>query len=345
MNPALQIIDPTRRPDWDDLLLSGNKYSFFHSSAWATVLSESYRYRPLFFTLFYHDRLLGLIPLMEVRSILTGRRGVSLPFTDECEPIIDQEGHFDSLMNHIIDYGKEKRWKTVELRGGNAFFDGIRPATWFYGHTLALERESGRTFRSFKGSTRRNIRKAIKENVRVHFSHSMQSVREFYRLNTLTRKLHGLPPQPLSFFRNVHKHIISQKKGIVVLASSEGRYIAGAVYFHFGSQAIYKYGASEREYQFKRPNNRIMWEAIKWYAEKGFESLSFGRTEPKNNGLLQFKRGWGAQEAVLRYYTYDLREGSYVADHSNIGRLSPIFRKMPAPLLNLVGSLLYRHVG
>lgn len=345
METTPQIVDPTRYPGWDDLILSSGKYSFFHSSAWAKVLSESYGYRPLFFTLFHHDRLLSLIPVMEVRSILTGRRGVSLPFSDDCEPILHNKEHFETLLNDIIQYGDKRGWKTVELRGGDEFLDGISPAKWFYGHTLDLGRDPDIIFRSFKGSTRRNIKKAVKENVPVYISHSLDSVREFYRLNTLTRKDHGIPPQPFSFFKNVHKYIISKKKGFVVLALFEGKNIAGAVYFHFGRRAIYKYGASSREYQNKRPNNRVMWEAIRWYAEKGFESFSFGRTGPENKGLLQFKQGWGAIETVLRNYKYDLRKGSYVVDHSKIESLSPIIRRMPVPLLNMVGSLLYRHVG
>jgi len=345
METTPQIVDPTRYPGWDDLILSSEKYSFFHSSAWAKVLSESYGYRPLFFTLFHHDRLLSLIPVMEVRSILTGCRGVSLPFSDDCEAILDDKEHFETLLNDIIQYGDKRGWKTVELRGGNEFLDGVSPAKWFYYHTLDLGRDPDTIFRGFKGSTRRNIKKAVKENVPVHISHSLDSVREFYRLNTLTRKDHGIPSQPFSFFKNVHKYIISRKKGLVVLASFEGKNIAGGVYFHFGRRAIYKYGASTREYQHKRPNNRVMWEAIRRYAENGFESFSFGRTGPENKGLLQFKRGWGAREAVLRYYKYDLREGSYVVDHSKIESFSPIFRRMPVPLLNMIGSLLYRHIG
>lgn len=345
MNLTPQIVDPTKHPGWDDLILSNRKYSFFHSSAWAKVLSDSYGYRPLFFTLFHDERLLSLIPVMEVKSILTGRRGVSLPFSDYCVPIIHEKRHFENILNDIIKYGTKRRWKYVELRGGNEFLDTISPASWFYWHTLDLGRDADTIFRGFKGSTRRNIKKAIRENVQVHISHSLDSVREFYRLNAITRKHHGLPPQPFFFFKNVHKHIISRGKGFVVLASFGGRNIAEAVYFHFGRKAIYKYGASERSFQNKRPNNLVMWEAIKWYSEKGFESFSFGRTEPENNGLLQFKRGWGTREKVVRYYKYDLRKDSFVVDHSKPETFSPIFRKMPVPLLNLLGSMLYRHVG
>ena len=37
---------------------------------------------------------------------------------------------------------------------------------------------------------------------------SFESIKDFYRLNCLTRRMHGLPPQPFSFFKKIHEHII-----------------------------------------------------------------------------------------------------------------------------------------
>ncbi|MBW2048191.1 MAG: GNAT family N-acetyltransferase [Deltaproteobacteria bacterium] len=345
MKITSQIVDPTRYPGWDELILLNPEYSFFHSSAWAKTLSESYAYIPVFFTIFQNKAPVSIIPLMEVKSILTGRRGVSLPFSDYCPPIIREKGHFEIVLDDMVKYGTKNGWKYLELRGGHEFLGNFSPANRFYRHVLDLERDSDTIFHAFKGSTRRNIRKALKENLRVSISHSLTSVMEFYRLNSITRKDHGLPPQPRSFFENVHNYIISKGKGIVVLASFRGRNIAGAIFFHFGRRAIYKYGASERAFQSKRPNNLVMWEAIKWYSERGFESISFGRTEPENTGLLQFKRAWGTREEVLRYYRYDFRARSFVVNIPQTQAFAPIFRRMPIPLLNLLGSFLYRHVG
>lgn len=288
---------------------------------------------------------MDLVPVMEVNSILTGRRGVSLPFSDDCEPVMCRKEHFDDMLGDIILYGTENRWKSVELRGGKGFLDGHRPAEMFYGHTLRLDPGAESLLGLFKSGTRRNIRKAIKEDVQVRISHSLDSVKQFCRLNAFTRRDHGLPPQPFFFFRNVHRHIISQRRGMIVLASSGRDTIAGAVFFHMGRRAVFKYGASLRSRQHMRPNNRVMWEAIRWYADNGFESISLGRTSPTHEGLLQFKRGWAAREEIVPYYRYDLARRSFVEGEQGIGMFSSIFRKMPLPLLRGVGYLVYRHVG
>ena len=169
---------------------------------------------------------------------------------------------------------------------------------------------------------------------------------EFCRLNTITRKDHGLPPQPRHFFQGVQDQIISKNMGFIVLASFRGAAIAANVYFCFGDQVIYKYGASDRTYQHLRANNLVMWEAIKWACDKGYKTLCFGRTEPENQGLRQFKTGWGAREYLIKYYRYDLQKDTFIKAPEIVNPFyKKLFSKLPIPALNMLGRILYRHMG
>src|SRR3972149_8867399 len=141
----LKVINPLDYPEVDKLFLSTRDYSFFHSSAWARVLYESYGYRPLYFTLINDRRLLALIPCMEIKSILTGKRAVSLPFTDYCEPILSpllekesegSENPLSMILNDLISYGKKSEWKFLELRFGVSLLQQIHPSCTSYGHTI-----------------------------------------------------------------------------------------------------------------------------------------------------------------------------------------------------------------
>jgi len=349
MRQELEIINPLNYPGWDELVLSTKNYSFSHSSNWARVLHESYGYKPLYFAMIDTGRILALISCMEIKSILTGKRAVSLPFTDYCEPIIEQgfsDETFHPLLNKLVAYGKKASWNSIELRCQISLSQQVSPSYTCYGHTLDVSKKEDETFSALRDSTRRNIRKAIKDGVKVGIFNSLDSVREFYRLNCLTRRDHGLPPQPFRFFEKVYEHVLSKDKGFVALSSYEDTYIAGAIYFHFGENAIYKYGASDRNYQHLRANNLVMWEAIKWYSQNGYKSFCFGRTEPENDGLLQFKRGWGAQERSVPYYKYDIKRERFVSEASRLsGGRKKIFHRMPIPLLRIAGSVLYRHIG
>jgi hypothetical protein len=346
-NLSLQIIDPTRYEGWDDLLLSTTGYSFFHSSEWARVLVESYGYTPKYFTIVEDSKLMALMPLMEVNSLLTGRRGVSLPFTDYCSPIMANGMPFKSLFDEIIKSGKNSGWKSLELRSARDFLPPTTlPSLTYLGHTLDLSESEGEVLSNFRDSTKRNVLKALKEGVEVKIEHSLESVNEFYRLNCMTRKEHGLPPQPFHFFKKIYDHVISKDLGMVVLASVGRENVAGAIYFHLGEKAVFKYGASNKKFQHLRANNLVMWEAIKWYSQNSYKSLCFGRTEPENQGLLQFKSGWGTTEQHIHYYQYDFKKGSFVRGSSKVtGFHNKIFRNIPIPISNKIGALLYKHVG
>ncbi|MBS3917355.1 MAG: peptidoglycan bridge formation glycyltransferase FemA/FemB family protein [Deltaproteobacteria bacterium] len=346
MDDSIQIINPTQHKGWEDLILSHPEASFFHSSAWARVLSESYGYVPKYFAMIRNEKLVSLLPVMEVNSLFTGKRGVSLPFTDYCEPIVGPEVSLDDLLNCVVDTGKRSDWKSLELRIGQKALPNRRIALKYLGHELKLGQDEERLLSGFRDSTRRNIRKAIGEGVEVKSSNTTEGMKEFYRLNSLTRKEHGLPPQPYRFFVKVLEHIISRDLGQVYLASRAGKNIAGAIYFHFNGKAYYKYGASDKNYQHLRPNNLVMWEAIRCYSGNGTRSLCMGRTEPDHEGLLQFKSGWGTTEQPIRYYRYDFKKGSFVSGSSKVtGFHNKIFKNMPIPILNKIGALLYKHVA
>ena len=342
-----RLVDPLQSESgqrWDGLAKSATNATVFHTSAWAKVLAESYRYRPAYMIFDHGNGTEMLLPMMEVKSIITGTRGVSLPFTDYCETLTTGGPSLVELPEQIKEYARGRGWKSIEFRG----FTGIdaAPSASYYGHILSLTPNADVLFAGMTGSTRRNVRKAIKEGVEISTSDSEESVKKYYRLHCVTRKRQGVPPQPYSFFRNIHKRLIAEDNGFVVLASKGGVVIAGAVYLSFGKRAMYKFGASKYEYQNLRANSLVMWEAIKKLQRSGFQSLCFGRTDLHRTGLRRFKMGFGAAERVINYHKLDMRTSTFVKPSSSTSeRYESIFKAMPVPLLRMAGAILYRHVG
>jgi lipid II:glycine glycyltransferase (peptidoglycan interpeptide bridge formation enzyme) len=242
-------------------------------------------------------------------------------------------------------YGRQAGWKHLELRGGDGFLQHEPTSAELLAHTLELSADEAGVIGRFKPNIRRNIRKAEKEGVQVKLERSLESVAAFYKLNCGTRRHHGLPPQPWSFFRNLYEHVIASGKGFVALAEYQNRWVAGAVFAFYRDQAIYKYGASDRGFQHLRSNNLVMWEAIRWCCRNKIRSFSFGRTEPENEGLVQFKRGWGTTENKLEYFNYSLKADRFIAGKSSAKASYEVFKMLPCAMSRFAGSLLYRHVG
>jgi hypothetical protein len=342
----LQTLNPLDRPDWDDLLAPFPGASIFHTAAWARTLVDGYGYAPRYVAAMEQGRLAALLPLMEVSSWLTGRRGVSLPFTDYCEPLYTHDAARRAVIDEAMRIGAGAGWKHIEFRSEECFGPEAAPSLTYWRHTVALETGEEAMFARLKGTVRTAIRKAIGEGVKVEMLTTLEAVRDFSRLNDLTRRAHGLPPQPFSFFRSLHRNVIAGGSGVVARATIEGRPVGACVYFFRGPRAIYKYGASDRAFQHLRANDLVMWEAMRWLAGRGCTAMSMGKTAKDNDGLRRFKLGWGATESELRYFKYDFRAKAFAEDHDAIaGWHNAVFRRMPLPLSRVAGALLYRHMA
>ena len=341
----LQIVNPLEIPNWDDLVLATGKGSFFHSSAWARVLHESYGYKPVYFTYRENGNMLGLMPFMEVDSCLTGKRGVSLPFSDYCQPLCNSKEDFQRMVLGVKKYAKEAGWRYIEWRDAGSFLGEEKDCSRYYVHSLRLEGELESILAGFRGSTRRNIKKALRTGVSVDILNSYDSVKEYYRMHRITRKEHGFPPQPFKFFEKIFEHVVATMKGIVVLASYRGVPVAGAIFLYSGDEAIFKYGASDSKCHYLRPNNLVMWEAIKWCKANSFMKLNFGRTRFEDRGLMQFKNGWGTKREVVKYHQYKPGKGAFMRDPGRLEKAGRFMGRLPSPIFNLVGALFYRHVG
>jgi lipid II:glycine glycyltransferase (peptidoglycan interpeptide bridge formation enzyme) len=341
-----KIISPVEILNWEELILQHPDYSFFHSSYWSKILQYTYNYKPYYFVITKDNILKAAIPLMLVESFITGKRAVCLPFSDYCQPLISDEISFNELFNEILKLGKSKKLKYLELRGGNKYFPDVEASTFDYIHNLDITLGEEKLFKNFSSNTKRNIRKAINEGVTVEISNSKSAMEDYYVMNCITRKKHGLPPQPKKFFDNLLKLVLSQNKGFIAIGKHNNMIIAGAVYLHIGNKALYKFGASIVEYQNLRANNLVMWEAIKYYSTKGFESFCFGRTEPDNEGLRKFKLGWGTTEEIFNTYRYNYTTNNFeYIKTKTFGAHNKFFNKMPLPALKIFGSIFYKHYG
>ena len=108
---AVRFVDPCSETDWDPMVISHPGHTFFHSAAWAKVLVETYGFLPCYPALFDGSRLQALLPMMEASSWLNGRRGVSLPFTDECAPLVTDPTDAPLLLAAAQERGEHRKWK------------------------------------------------------------------------------------------------------------------------------------------------------------------------------------------------------------------------------------------
>ncbi|HEU0207759.1 MAG TPA: GNAT family N-acetyltransferase [Candidatus Udaeobacter sp.] len=337
-----RFVDPRIGPEWDRLVGSHPDAGIFHSSAWARVLCGTYGHTPFYFHLFDGNRTVALLPLLEVSASLTGRRGISLPFSDFCSPLFFDDGARSFLLTELSHLTRAKNWKFFELRGGPPPHATAIPFATFYGHQIDLQHGAPELFGRLASSVRGAIRKATKNSVVAEISCTPESLSMFYRLHLRTRRRHGLPPQPFKFFLNIQKELIDNDLGFIVLARAASRTVAAAMFFRSGGTALYKYAASDERYQQLRGSDLVLWEGIQFLINKGAENVHLGRTSLENRGLRRFKLGWAVTEQMLHYFRFDVGRNSWLSSTSLPGTWHKrVFGRLPLKINQLAGAMIY----
>jgi CelD/BcsL family acetyltransferase involved in cellulose biosynthesis len=341
-------LNPLQDPRWQRLVDRHARASVFHTTCWLEALRRTYGYEPVVYTTTpLGKELSNGIVFCLIRSWLSGGRLVSLPFSDHCEPLASGD-ELAELMDWLRTSRPRKRWKYVELRpvsaDGVAHKRDVTKSESFSLQVLDLRPSLDTLFHNFhKSCVQRKIHRAERENLAYNEGRSDDLLRKFYDLLLLTRRRHGLPPQPLVWFCNalacLGAHVL------IRIASKENQPIAGIVTIHYKDTLVYKYGASDSRFNNLGGNSLLFWRAIQDAKRDGLLKFDFGRSETENSGLVTFKENWGALSSPLEYYRLPARPSFHLNSVWRTRLAKSVFSMMPDSVFAATGKLLYRHIG
>lgn len=349
MSTTIYQIDPLHDSRWPEFVDRHPHASVFHSSEWLQSLRKTYGYRALVFT---PDPpgvpLTSGIVACQVDSWLTGRRLVSLPFSDHCEPLVDNAKDLQSLLIELKSR-QSGRWKYVEIRPRSIWgsdeenHTGFGGAGQYFLHTLDLRPALEDLYRALHYSVRRNIRRAEREGLIYEEGRSERLLNKFYRLLLMTRRRHQLPPQPMSWFRNLISCLDERLK--FRMASKDGQPVASIVTLRYKQTLVYKYGCSDARFHSLGGVSLLFWRAIQEAKQEGLEEFDLGRSDSDQTGLITFKDHWGSSRSTLTYFRYP-RTDLHLARESRRMRFAKrVLGHFPDGILAVTGRLFYKHMG
>jgi len=349
---SVYLVDPLVDPRWDALLLHHRRASVFQTRGWLSALRGTYGYNPVVFsTSAPGGPLENGLPFCDVRSCITGRRLVSLPFSDHCDPLVNSAAEEADILAHVREHIGRKRCSYAELRSLSTeepeglAASGLRPSEKFHLHMLSLDAPLDTLFRELhKDSIQRKVRRAQREELGYETGRSESLLRKFYQLLLRTRRRHCLPPHPLQWFRHL---IASMGDQLTIrVASKFDRPVAAILTLSFKNTVTYKYGCSDERFNNLGGTPFLFWKTIQEAKDQGMSQLDLGRSEVDNAGLVRFKERLGASRIDLTYYR--LASGAVprmLPNSRSTQFLKRFVRHIPDAFLVAAGRLLYRHIG
>jgi len=346
-NPLLDV-------RWDPFLSKHPRASLFHSSPWLKALNKTYGYEVVGYTTSAPgDELENAIVFCRVESWLTGRRLVSLPFSDHCEPLVDRPEDLKTLVASLEDETRQEKWHYIEMRPLTplaAVTASLQMAATDYTfHEIDLRPELTTLFENLhKDSIQRKIRRAKREKLCYEEGNSEALLNDFYRLVTVTRRRHCLPPQPKQWFRNLMTYFGNALK--LRIARKDGEALAAMLTVRHKETLVYKYGGSDARFNKFGSMHLLYWTSIQDAKACGLRYFDLGRTDADQFGLITFKTRWGATNKPLKYVRYipDNEIGQAFDLSRSKARSAPardLLAHLPNGLVSLLGRALYKHIG
>jgi CelD/BcsL family acetyltransferase involved in cellulose biosynthesis len=351
---AVYTINPLTDRRWSAFIERHPKSSIFHHTGWLAALWKTYGHKPLVLTTSAPgEELHNGLAYCEVKSWLTGKRLVSLPFSDYCDPLADSSESYTELLAHYAElslpfykYAAIRPLDPVYTPSSSSWTSGDQ----FVHHKLVLEPPSESIFKNLhKNCIQRKIKRAESAGLEYMKGRDEKLLQRFYELQIRTRRRHRIPPQPLQWFRNLLDCLGDRLTIRVALHS--GKPVAAILTLAHKYTVLYKYGCSDERFNSFGGMPFLFWKAIQEEKNDGMRVLDLGRSDTDNTGLIQFKDRLGAERTLITYWMYrpsspadTQRSWLSHAAHYLKPCLPSALLRLPRALLTIPSNFLYRHM-
>ncbi len=341
----LRTCDPCHDPAWRGLAerLDGD---VFHAPAWLRALRRGYGLAPVALLVPGPDGApRSGLATCELDDAL-GRRSIALPFSDYADPLLGAGADWEALVDTWP--GADRPGRIRCLRGGPPLADRRLEETgqaWW--HAVDLDRGEEELWSALHSTARRNVARARRAGVAVAPATDRVELRAFFEMHVeLRRTKYRLLAQPWAFFEALWEEFVERDAGTLLLARLDGRPVAGILLLEAFGKLYYKFNASAPGALEARPNDLLVWEALRLGRARGLRHLDFGVSDLDQPGLARYKRKFGAREArvvTLRRAGRPEPDARACELRGLLGRLTDALTApdVPAPVCERAGALLY----
>jgi serine/alanine adding enzyme len=351
----IRLFTPDIKEAWDSFVINTKGGTSYHLIGWKNVFEKTYRHKGYYFYAIENkehssNRIVGILPLILVKSMLFGSFLISLPVFDHVGVCADSEEVKNILIQKAIEIAEKERVNFVEFRQAGPFTSNSDPifndlAVKSHKITMHLElpNSSETLLSSFKAKLRSQIRKPIKEGCKFLIS-GVNQLENFYEVFSTNMRDLGTPVNSKSLFKNILEEFPEDSKIGVVL--KDGEPLAAGFVIGFKEKLQIPWASSIRKFNSLSPNMLLYWGILEYACNKGYRIFDFGRSSPEE-GTHKFKEQWGPKVAPLYWYYWVPHGGEKPElnpDNPKFKAFIKIWQNLPLPVANLIGPRIIKYL-
>jgi FemAB-related protein (PEP-CTERM system-associated) len=329
---------------WEGFAAAAPMATIFHGLAWGRAVERSLGQRRFYRCAWRGDRLVGILPLIHVRSRLFGSALVATGFGVYGGIVAADDAAAAALAQDAASLGAELGVAHVELRHLHPPAIGWPARSDFYFtfcRRLAASREAN--LKAIPRKKRADLRKAI-DNPALTVEVG-GDVATFFAIYAESLRNLGTPVLPRRFYAA----LVAELGDAVELSfvHGPGGPVAALMTFYFRDRVMPYYGGATAAARPLHAYDLLYWSLMERAGARGATLFDFGRSKA-GTGSYDYKTYWGFAPEPLHYHYRLVR----AAAPPDVNPLNPKYhllvetwRRLPLGVANAIGPLIARQLG
>jgi FemAB-related protein (PEP-CTERM system-associated) len=334
-------MDDAARPRWDAFVEACGDGTFFHLSAWASVLQAEMGCTSNFMYAERGGEIVGVMPLSRVRNVIAGDVLISTPFLAYGGPIGEPDA-VEALLDAACGLADKLGVDYLELRNRSPLASDWETKGLYVTFRKRLEPDLDANLQAIPRKQRAMVRKGMKAGLDVCWEHDLDT---FYAVFSESYRNLGTPVFGKSLFCRIAEAF--PERSWMTTIAKHGRPLSSVVSFVFRDEILPYYGGSIAAAREFAANDFMYWAVMERAVDVGLKTFDYGRSKI-DTGSYRFKKHWGFEPEPLAYQ-YRLVQSKELP---NLSPTNPkfqlpieVWKRLPVSVTRLVGPSIARRLA
>ena len=340
---SLHRLAPPDYPAWDAYVLAHPQATFFHRAGWQRIIETVFAHPTFFLYAQRAGRIVGVLPLAQVRSRLFGNALSSLPFAVYGGVLADDAAAAAVLEQEALRIAGELEVEHLEFRNLAAQHADWPTQDLYVTFRREIFADEEANLQAIPRKQRAMVRKGIKNALRSEIDTQVDRFFDLYADNV---HRHGTPAFPKKYFAALLSEFGADAE-VLIVSGPDGRALSGVLSFYFRDEVLPYYAGDHVDARELAANDFKYWELMRRACARGLKVFDYGRSK-LGTGSFAFKKNWGFEPQPL-YYEYRLFKRDAIPQNNpnnpKYKLLIAAWQRMPIALANWLGPHIVRNLG
>ncbi len=331
--------------EWNTFISTHPGGSFYHRHEWGEINRQELGHEFIPLVAHRDGVLVGVLPLVYLRSRLFGRILCSMPFVNYGGPCATASDISEALAQAAMEITRVWRANYLELRCAERLPNGMPVSLRKVSMTIPLAADPEVLWKGFTPKHRKNVRRAYKDGLAVT-SGCAELLPAFYRILEQSWRSLGTPMYQRSYFERIVK-TFPQDTRIFICHRDEVPLAAAFCGYHRTcgvgiAEGLWAGGTAES--RRLDANYVLYWEMIRDCCVRGLQRFHLGRSTAESGGEA-FKQKWNATVTQL-YWHFHRPDGGPLPElnvsNPRYHLATRVWRRLPTGVVRVLGPPLAR---